>query len=201
MEEQLFKIVFIGNSAVGKSSLLIRFCDDQFRDMYLSTIGVDFRFKTLKVNNQGVKLQIWDTAGQERFRNITNSYYKGAQGIVLVYDLTNIKSFNDIKSCWMNELQHYADENVLLMLLGNKSDLANEETRQVSVEMAEEYAKEHNMKHFEVSAKTAEQVTQAFHDFTEKILANASTLKQKKPQQQLNNSNKQEEKSANSSCC
>ncbi|CAK76834.1 unnamed protein product (macronuclear) [Paramecium tetraurelia] len=204
MEEQLYKIVIVGNSAVGKSSLLIRFCDDQFRDMYLSTIGVDFRFKSLRVNGQGVKLQIWDTAGQERFRNITNSYYKGAQGIVVVYDITNLKSFEDIRKYWMNELNHYADENVLLMLLGNKSDLATDESRQVTTAMAEEMAKEYNLKFFEVSAKTSDQVEAAFQAFTQQIQETgiAGKVRKPQPQQYLQTPLPQEEKpKKQDSCC
>lgn len=87
--DYLLKLVIIGNSSVGKSSVLLRFSDDQFSDSYLTTIGVDFRFKTLTIDGKKVKLQIWDTAGQERFRTITNAYYKGADGIVMVYDITN----------------------------------------------------------------------------------------------------------------
>ena len=87
--DYLFKLVIIGNSAVGKSSLLVRFADDSFSENYLATIGVDFRFKTIPIEGKNVKLQIWDTAGQERFRTITNAYYKGADGIIMVYDTTN----------------------------------------------------------------------------------------------------------------
>ncbi|CAD8126801.1 unnamed protein product [Paramecium sonneborni] len=200
MQEQIFKIVIIGNSAVGKSSLLIRYCDDTFKDIYLSTIGVDFRFKTIKLDGLGVKLQIWDTAGQERFRNITNSYYKGAQGIVIVYDVTNAKSFEDVTKFWMMELSHYADQNVKLMLLGNKIDLATEETRQVSQEMAEQLAKEHNMQHHVVSAKTAEEVENAFISLARSIYNEKSLREMVHPQQQqLNNKKNKDEKQK--TCC
>eukprot|EP00828_Plagiopyla_frontata_P045193 TRINITY_DN7656_c0_g1_i1.p2 TRINITY_DN7656_c0_g1~~TRINITY_DN7656_c0_g1_i1.p2 ORF type:complete len:140 (+),score=23.32 TRINITY_DN7656_c0_g1_i1:15-434(+) len=94
--DYMFKYVIIGNSGVGKSSLLLRFTDDSFSESYLTTIGVDFRFKTIKVQDKNIKLQIWDTAGQERFRTITNAYYKGADGIVVVYDTTCKSSFDDI---------------------------------------------------------------------------------------------------------
>jgi Ras-related protein Rab-1A len=156
MEEQLFKIVITGNSAVGKSSLLFRFCDDTFRDMYLSTIGVDFRFRSLEVEGVGVKLQIWDTAGQERFRTITSSYYKGAQGIAIVFDLTNLKSFEDIGKYWLREVKNFGDPDIIMMLIGSKLDLADEENRKVPREEAEQFAKENGLVYFEVSAKTSE---------------------------------------------
>ena len=97
--------MIIGNSSVGKSSLMLRFSDDQFSDSYLTTIGVDFRFKTIKIDNYNVKLQIWDTAGQERFRTITNAYYKGADGIVLVYDKSQSITFDDVEKYWINEVE------------------------------------------------------------------------------------------------
>ena len=99
--------MIIGNSSVGKSSLMLRFSDDQFSDSYLTTIGVDFRFKTIKIDNYNVKLQIWDTAGQERFRTITNAYYKGADGIVLVYDKSQSITFDDVEKYWINEVERY----------------------------------------------------------------------------------------------
>ena len=123
--DYLIKLVIIGNSSVGKSSVLLRFSDDQFSESYLTTIGVDFRFKTLNIDGRRVKLQIWDTAGQERFRTITNAYYKGADGIVLVYDITNLPSFEDIERFWLNEVESYAEKDVELLLLGNKSDLSD----------------------------------------------------------------------------
>lgn len=130
--DYLFKLVIVGNSGVGKSSLLLRFADDTFSDSYLTTIGVDFRFKTLEIDGKKVKLQIWDTAGQERFRTITSAYYKvsyhpssfkGADGIILVYDVGSMSSFEDIDRFWINEVDSFAEKNVELVLLGNKSDI------------------------------------------------------------------------------
>lgn len=121
--DYLFKLVIIGNSGVGKSSVLLRFADDQFNESYLTTIGVDFRFKTLPIDGKNVKLQIWDTAGQERFRTITNAYYKGADGIVITYDTTSEQSFEDVNGYWLNEVESYAEKDVDLLLLGNKSDM------------------------------------------------------------------------------
>lgn len=129
--DYLFKLLLIGNSSVGKSSLLLRFSDNIFSERYLlaygsflPTIGVDFKIRTFDLNGSTVKLQIWDTAGQERFKTITSSYYKGAHGIILVYDITDRQSFKDIEN-WLAEVDKFGNENVVKLLVGNKSDLEN----------------------------------------------------------------------------
>ncbi|EGR28722.1 Ras family protein, putative [Ichthyophthirius multifiliis] len=170
--DYLFKLVIIGNSGVGKSSLLLRFSDDQFNENYLTTIGVDFRFRTLNIDQKQVKLQIWDTAGQERFRTITSAYYKGADGIVIVYDVTNQSSFDDIDKFWISEVESYAEKNVEVLLIGNKIDL----NAQVSNEKAKEYAKNKNMEFFEASAKTSDTVQLAFLTLTRNLIANADYI-------------------------
>lgn len=116
--------MLIGDTGVGKSCLLLRFADDSFTENYISTIGVDFRFRTVKVDKKTVKLQIWDTAGQERFRTITSAYYRGADGIIMVYDVTSEESFNHIND-WFIEVNRYAAENTCKLLVGNKIDLAD----------------------------------------------------------------------------
>ncbi|CAD8108183.1 unnamed protein product [Paramecium primaurelia] len=166
--DYLFKLVIVGNSGVGKSSLLLRFSDDTFSDSYLTTIGVDFRFKTLEIDGKKVKLQIWDTAGQERFRTITSAYYKGADGIVLVYDVSSLATFEDIDKFWINEVDSYAEKNVELLLLGNKSDI---EEKVVTTQKALDYASIRKMAHMEVSAKTADQVSKAFLSLARKLIA------------------------------
>lgn len=117
--DYLFKILLIGNSGVGKSSLLLRFADDTFTDNFMPTIGVDFKIRTLEVDGRTIKLQIWDTAGQERFKTITSSYYKGAHGIIVVYDITDKESFKNIDT-WMTEVEKHASDNVSRILVGNK---------------------------------------------------------------------------------
>ncbi|CAK78052.1 unnamed protein product (macronuclear) [Paramecium tetraurelia] len=199
--DYLFKLVIIGNSGVGKSALLLRFADDTFSENYITTIGVDFRFKTLKVDNKGLKLQIWDTAGQERFRTITNAYYKGADAIVIVYDTTCQQSFDDIEKFWLNEIESYAEKNAELLLLGNKSDLS---TKQVSSERVQEYAQKRNMTFFETSAKTADGVEEAFKNIAIKLMSKRDQQVQdkknkKKQQRQSSSSSKRTEDFSNSS--
>jgi len=154
-----FKILLIGDSGVGKSCLLLRFADNSWTDTHISTIGVDFKIKTLEIDGKTVKLQIWDTAGQERFRTITSSYYRGAQGIILVYDCTDKESFNNVKQ-WIGEIERYACENVNKLLVGNKADLADE--RQVDTNVAKEFAESYGIPFIETSAKTSYNVEKCF---------------------------------------
>jgi len=157
--DYFFKILLIGDSGVGKSCLLLRFADDSWTETHISTIGVDFKIKTLTIDGKTVKLQIWDTAGQERFRTITSSYYRGAQGIILVYDCTDRESFNNVKQ-WMGEIDRYACENVNKLLVGNKCDLVAEKT--VDVNTAKEFADSYDIPFIETSAKTAHNVEKCF---------------------------------------
>ena len=176
--DYLFKLVIIGNSNVGKSSILMRFSDDSFNESYLTTIGVDFRFKTLNIEQKLIKLQIWDTAGQERFRTITNAYYKGADVIVLVYDITNGESFQDIDKFWLKEVENYAEKDVELIILGNKCDL--EQQRAVGTIDVQEYAEKKSMEFYETSAKTNESIEKAFVNVGKKLIAKKIALMEAK---------------------
>jgi Ras-related protein Rab-1A len=138
----VFKVLLVGNSSVGKSSLLLRFADKVFHEAFLPTIGVDFKIRTVDHEGSIVKLQMWDTAGQEKFRTITAAYFKGAQGIILVFDICDKKSFEDIQH-WMTEVDRHSMRNPIKILVGNKSD--REGQRQVSREMAEMFAENEGM--------------------------------------------------------
>ncbi|EKM56091.1 uncharacterized protein PHACADRAFT_257157 [Phanerochaete carnosa HHB-10118-sp] len=157
--DYLFKLLLIGDSGVGKSCLLLRFAEDAFTDSYLSTIGVDFKIRTIDLEGKTVKLQIWDTAGQERFRTIAAAYYRGAHGIIVVYDVTDKESYENVKG-WLTEIDRYASEGVLKLILGNKSDLA--ERRVVEHDTAKEFADQLGIPLLETSAKTSAGVEDAF---------------------------------------
>lgn len=159
----LFKILIIGDSGVGKSCLLLKFTDRYFNDSYISTIGVDFKIQTIQLDNKIIKLQLWDTAGQERFKTITTSYYRGAHGIVIVYDITDKETFLNVRN-WLSEVHRYASDNVKILLVGNKSDL--EKQRQVSIGEAQELANKLNIPFIEASAKDSTNVQQLFVKLT-----------------------------------
>jgi len=165
--DYLFKIIVIGDSQVGKSSVILRFSDNSFNESYLSTIGVDFKIRTVSVNGRTIKLQLWDTAGQERFRTITSSYYRGAHIIAIVFAVTDQNSFKNI-NYWINECQNYASENVKKLLIGNKCDLVS--NREVTYEDAKNFANEHGITYKEVSAKSGTDVAEAFETIVGELL-------------------------------
>lgn len=200
--DYLFKILLIGNSGVGKSSLLLRFADDTFTDNFMPTIGVDFKIRTLEVDGKTIKLQIWDTAGQERFKTITSSYYKGAHGIIVVYDITDKESFKNIDT-WMNEVEKHASDNVSRILCGNKSDM--EESRQVSTDEGKELADQYNIRFMETSAKESANVEEAFTLMTKEIKSRVVHTEARKPTQtgkKLSGQKSQKvEKKSSANCC
>lgn len=164
--DYLFKLLLIGDSGVGKSCLLLRFADDTYTESYISTIGVDFKIRTIELEGKTVKLQIWDTAGQERFRTITSSYYRGAHGIIVVYDVTDQDTFANVKQ-WLQEIDRYACEGVNKLLVGNKSDLASKKV--VEYAAAKEFADQLSIPFLETSAKNATNVEQAFLTMAKQI--------------------------------
>jgi len=155
----LFKLLLIGDSGVGKTCLLFRFSDDAFNQSFIATIGIDFKVRTVDIDGKKIKLQIWDTAGQERFRTITTAYYRGAMGIFLVYDITDEKTFDNIKT-WIRNIEDNAAPDVDKMILGNKCDL--NEKRQVSKEKGQALAVRYEVKFFETSALSGATVEEAF---------------------------------------
>jgi Ras-related protein Rab-1A len=162
--DYLFKVLLIGDSGVGKSSILIRFTDDIYSDKYISTIGVDFKIKTMEHDDKIIKLQLWDTAGQERFRTLTTSYYRGAHGIIIVFDLTDPDSFENIKQ-WLNEVNRYAYENICKIIVGNKVDLYDKKM----VYGGENYAQSLDIPYIETSAKNATNIDMVFDEMISQI--------------------------------
>ena len=157
----------MGDTCVGKSCLLVRFSDDVFNENYVTTIGVDFRFKTMLVNEKITKIQIWDTAGQERYRSITTAYYRGAAAIFICFDLTNHDSFVNLNN-WLEEVAKYTDNNIDKLILANKSDL-NE--KKVTKKEMDDFEKKTGIKIMEVSAKTGIGVEEAFKTMIEKLIS------------------------------
>ncbi|CDU20559.1 hypothetical protein YYC_01349 [Plasmodium yoelii 17X] len=165
--DYLFKIVLIGDSGVGKSNLLSRFTRDEFNLESKSTIGVEFATKSIQLKNDKIiKAQIWDTAGQERYRAITSAYYRGAVGALLVYDITKKNTFENIEK-WLKELRDNADSNIVILLVGNKSDLKH--LRVINDNDATQFAKKEKLAFIETSALEATNVELAFHQLLNEI--------------------------------
>lgn len=164
--DHIFKVLIIGNSSVGKSNILLRYTDNIFNDSFLPTIGVDFKIKNITVNNQRIKLNIWDTAGQERFKTITSTYYKGSHGIILVYDVTDRESFNNINN-WVGEVKKNAGTSVVMLLIGNKCDLETE--RVVTEKEGQDFANMLGISFLETSAKLDTNIRETFNTLAKQI--------------------------------
>lgn len=176
--DHLFKVLMVGDSGVGKSCMLLRFVDQQYNETYISTIGVDFRIKTVEIAGKKVKLQIWDTAGQERFRTITSSYYRGAHGIMVVYDTTSEHSFTNVKQ-WIHEITRYAGDHIEKILVGNKCDQTTR--KEVNYTTGKQLADDLGMNFIETSAKSGTNINELFINFANQLLKNkANTVIDKK---------------------
>ncbi|CAK9436400.1 uncharacterized protein LODBEIA_P09580 [Lodderomyces beijingensis] len=159
--DMIMKLLLVGDSGVGKSCLLLRFVEDKFNPSFITTIGIDFKIRTIESKGKKIKLQVWDTAGQERFRTITTAYYRGAMGIVLIYDVTDARSFENVRN-WHQTVTQHANEEAQIFLVGNKCD--DEENRQVSKDQGEELAHELGVPFLEASAKTNQNVEEIFYE-------------------------------------
>jgi Ras-related protein Rab-35 len=164
--DHLFKLLIIGDSGVGKSSLLLRFSDNTFSQNYITTIGVDFKIRTIDMDGMRIKLQIWDTAGQERFRTITSTYYRGTHGVIVVYDVTNGETFSNVKR-WLSEIDQNCDS-VQRILVGNKCE--DKENRVVLEEDARRLATAIKVDYYETSAKDNLNVQEMFNAITRQVL-------------------------------
>merc|ERR1712126_18266 len=165
--DYVFKVIIVGEAGVGKSCLLRRYADQSFTENYINTIGVDFKVRTLEINGRTVKLNIWDSAGQERFRTIVNTYYRGAHGICVVYDVTDTESFEKVGE-WLNDVSELADPSAKKMLIGSKLDL--EAKRQVSLEDVQNYADSLQIPFVETSSKSGQNVNAVFDRMTKMLL-------------------------------
>ncbi len=172
--EYIFKVLLLGNSNVGKSSLFLRFVDDIWNDTFVPTIGVDFKIKTFDIDEKKIKMQIWDTAGQERFKNIIASYYRGAHGILLIYDVTDKDSFKNLSN-WLIEIEKNANKNVLKLLIGNKTDL--EDKRVITYNQGKEFADGYGLKYIETSAKKNLNVNEAFETLGRELILHSEDKK------------------------
>ncbi|KAK7904957.1 hypothetical protein WMY93_017564 [Mugilogobius chulae] len=163
----LFRLLMLGDSGVGKTSMLRRFTESEFESSHISTIGVDFKMKTLEIDGIKVRVQIWDTAGQERYKTITKQYYRRAQGIILVYDITSESSFQHI-SKWVGDVDEFAPHQVQRILVGNKSD--EQSNRQVPLEQGAKLATSYGMDFFETSASANRNINESFTRVAELVL-------------------------------
>jgi|UniRef100_A0A7S4GNI4 Ras-related protein Rab-1A len=170
--DYIVKTVIVGDSAVGKTSLLLRYADDGYDDRYMATIGVDFRISTVESQNKIVKLQLWDTAGQERFRTITQNYYRGATAVVLCFDLTDQESFHNCNR-WMADIEQFCPTDAAKILIGTKADLRDK--RMVQFEDAQAFADRYGCPYFETSSKASTNVQEAF----QKVVGDVVTIKEK----------------------
>ena len=174
-KEFLYKILLLGDSSLGKTCFLMRYTDNTFQEIHMSTIGLDYKLKNVQLDDgKMVKIQIWDTAGQDRFRSITKNYYKGAHGIILIYDITNQKTFENVKN-WINQIKEEVSNKVTIILVGNKID--DEDHRVVSTEQGEKMAKDFGLMFFECSAKSGVNIDSTFNELVKKTVENYSKVK------------------------
>ena len=181
--DMIFKIVLIGDSSVGKTNILSKYLTDEFDPESKATVGVEFGTKNFKIENNIVKVQIWDTAGQERYRSITNAYYKGAKGSLLIYDITNKKSFDNLEK-WISDLKTNADDKISIILIGNKSDLENK--RVISIEEGKKKAELHQFAFMETSALNGNNIKKAFNELIMDVYKNNHQTFEKQAKVQIN---------------
>ena len=180
--DMIFKIVLIGDTSVGKTNILSKYLSNEFDPDSKATVGVEFGTKDFKIGNNIVKVQIWDTAGQERYRSITNAYYKGAKGSLLVYDITNPKTFESLDK-WISDLKTNAEEKISIVLIGNKTDL--EDQRKITTEQGKEKAEFYKLAFMETSALNGNNIEKAFNELITDVYKNHHELFEKQAKVEL----------------
>lgn len=194
--DSTFKILVLGDSGVGKTCLIYRYTEGIFSEAYVSTIGIDCRTTMLDVDELKVRMQIWDTAGQERFRTLTSAYYRGAMGVLLVYDVTGEESFSHVNS-WLRNIDDNASSDVCKVLVGNKADV--EDGRVISKERGEMVAQNNNLQFFETSAKTGDGVKEAFKCLAH-LIKDLKDSKESSPPDVMNTSLRMQNEQSDSCC-
>ena len=202
--DYIIKLLTLGETEVGKTSIVLRYSDDKFHDNKIATIGIDFKIKIIKKGNEKIKVSIYDTAGQERFKNIVKHYYKGANGVLLIYDITKRDTFEKLEF-WLEDLKENSDNlnNLFIYLIGNKNDM--EEKREVSFQEATDFAKDKKLPYIEVSAKTGNNIKKLFDEVIKgamtKMLTNENKENSVNESIRLSFLDKEEKIPKNSACC
>lgn len=196
--DEKLKLMILGDSNVGKSSILKKYCKNEFMGAYVATIGIDFQIKYLNINGKKIKLQIWDTAGQERYRVVTKNYFNTSDGFLVIYDITSRESFLNINN-WIEQINTLVGGNVKCIIFGNKNDL--KELRKVSTKEGEEMAKKYNCKFYETSAKEGNNLEEGFYDLTKDVLGDIKIVHDKRKNTSILKSHMLKKQQKKKGCC
>ena len=196
--DEKIKLMILGDSTVGKTALLRKYCKNEFLGKYITTIGIDFQIKYINLNNKKIRLQIWDTAGQERYRIITKNYFKASDGFIIVYDITNRETFNNINN-WIEQITTIVGENVKCILFGNKNDLINQ--RQIQKEEGKELSQKYKWNFFETSAKSGDNVEEGFKSIIIDVMSDIKTVQLKRRNSSVLKKPKNKKPIKKESCC
>lgn len=196
--DEKIKLMMLGDSNVGKSSILSKYCNGEFLSRHITTVGLDFQIKDLDINNKKIKVQIWDTAGQERYHVITKNFFKGSDGFIIIYDITSRESFDNINN-WIEQINTFVDNNVKCIIFGNKNDL--NEQRKVEINEGKELAQKYNYNFFETSAKDGNNVEKGFRTIILDILGDIKSIRITRRNSLFLKSQSQKSENIKNNCC